>query len=285
MTLVAMIFCFWVVDIKEAWALRHSCDVRFLVIVALVLIPFCLAVKIMKWQLMLRRLGFKVSYRQTATSYLLGYLVGVATPARLGELARLIGVDGKKGDLLALIVIDRGIDFYVVLMLSTVSAIHLWVGMWAVTFLCVIALLFIYSYIWHFLSFLGRLIHKKSEAPINVVSILRQFDPLFLANQLILTVIVFVVTIFQFCIVTMSFGYFEWRLVWFVPIALLANAVPITVGGFGTREGLLLLLTKDLGIPDEVIVNASVLWIAITIFVVWILWFGLERGWNRSRSD
>jgi hypothetical protein len=111
---------------------------------------------------------------------------------------------------------------------------------------------------------------------INVVSILKQFDPLFLANQLILTVIVFVVTILQFCIVTMSFGYFEWRLIWFVPIALLANAVPVTIGGFGTREGLLLLMTKDLGIPGEIIVSASVLWIAMTIFMVWVLWLGGE---------
>jgi hypothetical protein len=51
----------------------------------------------------------------------------------------------------------------------------------------------------------------------------------------------------------------------FVPAVAIAQVLPISVGGFGLREGLLVLLLKPLGVSTGQAVAVGLLWYAMVL--------------------
>jgi hypothetical protein len=53
----------------------------------------------------------------------------------------------------------------------------------------------------------------------------------------------------------------------FVPAVAMAQAVPITIGGLGVREGLLAFFLEPLGVPTGKAVAVGLLWYGMTLLV------------------
>lgn len=74
----------------------------------------CLAVlslffQVLRWQAILRALGFAARLRDSATTFVWGNLLGFLTPGRVGEFGRGLGLDpARKADSVAAVVIDKG---------------------------------------------------------------------------------------------------------------------------------------------------------------------------------
>jgi uncharacterized membrane protein YbhN (UPF0104 family) len=53
----------------------------------------------------------------------------------------------------------------------------------------------------------------------------------------------------------------------FIPAVAIVQVVPVSVGGLGVREGMLVLLLHPLGVPTGQAVAVGLLWFAMTLIV------------------
>ena len=63
----------------------------------------------------------------------------------------------------------------------------------------------------------------------------------------------------------------------FVPAVAMAQVLPVSLGGLGIREGLLVLLLNPLGVPAGKAIGVGLLWYGMTLLVSLL-------GRRRSRS-
>jgi hypothetical protein len=76
---------------------------------ALCLAVLSLIFQILRWQAIVRVLGFAGTLRESVTTFVWGNLLGFLTPGRVGELGRGLGLDpARKADSVAAVVVDKG---------------------------------------------------------------------------------------------------------------------------------------------------------------------------------
>lgn len=65
--------------------------------------------QVLRWQAVLRVLGFTAQLRESTTTFVWGNLLGFLTPGRVGEFGRGLGLNpARKADSVAAVVIDKG---------------------------------------------------------------------------------------------------------------------------------------------------------------------------------
>jgi uncharacterized membrane protein YbhN (UPF0104 family) len=84
-----------------------------------------MGLRVWKWQVQVRALGLTAPPGKLARGYLMGTLLGVVTPLRLGELYRIraatAGESGEAGRAAVAVVVDKGYELLVVLATLTVG--------------------------------------------------------------------------------------------------------------------------------------------------------------------
>ena len=231
---------------------RIHITVGNLVLAGALTVPF-LVLKALRWYLLLRYGGLRTSFGEALGSLVVGMSVALITPARLGELTRAAYIsDPRKVRIGGLVMVDKLYDVIVLALLSVVGA-WAWIGHWAGLALLLGGGLAAYiavlpRHVAPLLS-VARLIAPLRTRAERTVASLEGLSSGTALTCLALTTLSFAIVLLQFWIILQA-----WRPTGFevvvncFPLVVLTNAVPITIAGFGLREGTAVLLLAHYGI-------------------------------------
>ncbi len=242
-----------------------------------------------KWHYLLNK-RFKVDFKTSLKSLLAGMTIGLLTPGRVGELSRAIFLKiKKKKQVLSLIIFDRVVDLYIILLLATLGFLYLsfinkiYFGIFIITLIC---------------SLLITLLIFLPEKLIDKIKKKRFFNKLikirFVGNLtkellegfridyktrlvvLLFSVLFYVFAFYQGLLILNSLGYnfsFLLSLIIFSAI-IIATLLPISFGGLGVREGVAVLILANFMIPMNITVIFSLMWYFFTSALQAILGLG-----------
>jgi len=282
-TLAILIFLFWKVGFNTKGFIDTLRSVRpGYYLLSLLGVITVLGIKSYRWRLLIRNEGSEYSANKAFGAYMASDAIGIITPGRIGEIARLYYVRQHTPisfyAAFKTIVSDRIFDFT---MLG-------WFGLSGMLFYFKtfgdhpgiyyalgILVLFIIGYIFviKFLEFILRF--KK----IHRLPIIRFIHESFLAvtrkRALVMWAITFVAYFLYFA--------FSWLImislhltpsyidvVFIMSIMSLSTIIPLSVAGFGTREATLVLLFSYYGLASETAISFSLMH-----FTAFFLWGGL----------
>lgn len=230
-----------------------ACDWRWMGL-ALCLVPLFLFCRIYKWLLLEKQILGPTTMIEILPHYLWGMAVGLVTPGRVGELARVrapLLSTGGAGYFLVEKAIEITCLFCLCLLALPVLGFIPW---WASAALFLtLGLILIF---WRgFMSLLLRLLSCiRGKASFER----RKNGSLALANLHILScaalsLACFLIYIGQAYFVLGSLGMMaDPSIMLLFPLVLLANLMPITIGGYGVREILAVVVLSSKGIPEAV---------------------------------
>jgi uncharacterized protein (TIRG00374 family) len=283
-----------------------------LLVVAFVLNIPLLQLKSFRWKELLNMQGRQLSGRDALLYYLSSVYLGIITPGRLGEFAKVYFL--KKANVstmshgISSVLIDRFHDLYLLLLLGTwgliaaaaqcrVSFIAGWGGLFLL--LCLLPLV---------LLFKGnkrgseKLLDKMTNTRISSLIAIdmdecRQgFKELMnfrLWKTFGITIIAFFILYLQYYLIMLAvrIPITYWDMVPVMALAELVSLIPITIAGLGTREAtmLYLLIPKGIGMETILLFSIGVLIVSFVggAFVCAIAWwkmplamddFGIKKG-------
>lgn len=277
--LIALGVILWQLDYARLGQLLASADISLLV-VSFVLSPALLAAKALRWRALLRARGISLSPMRAFLIYTAGLLMGLVTPGRLGEFSRSVYLrqSGATGlpEAISSQVIDRLYDLQFLLLVAWAGMIVVarrvapgvqWVG--AVGLALNVAF---WAALFAFPAARGRLSRRMGQAlqrrlpekwhlpgQTFFASLSGLLQPRTMLLPGLLTVCSYGVFLLQVWLVAIAIGLEAPAPVTLlaVMVANLLSLVPVTVAGFGTREGTLLVLLSPYGATDEQIVLYS----------------------------
>jgi uncharacterized protein (TIRG00374 family) len=282
-TLAILLFLLWKVEFNAVGfgdTLRSVRTGYFLL--SLLGVIFVLGIKSYRWRLLIQNEGASYSAYKGFAAYMASDAVGIVTPGRIGEIARLYYLREESNisfySAFKTIVSDRIFDFT---MLG-------WFGLSGMLFyfktfgdhpglyyaLGVLALVVLaYVVTIRFLAFILR--YKK----VSRLPVIRFVYESFLAVTRKQALRMWVITILAY---SMYFG-FSWLImislhltpsymdvVFIMSIMSLSTIIPLSVAGFGTREATLVLLFSYYGLASETAISFSLMH-----FTAFFLWGGL----------
>jgi hypothetical protein len=253
--------------------------------------------KLWRWRHLLRSVEVPLSVGSAYRAYLPSLFLGLVTPGRVGDALRIqyLKRDHSVGysDSLAVSIVDRLCDVYVLLAFVALGVVHLanalsaplaqatWIAVVVVAFAP--AFLFVRGVAEPAAQWLyGRLSDGESHAGLSVFfGALRRQVGLSLVRPVLLTVVAFVTNYVQAWLVAVALGI---DLTFIDVAALLAissllSLLPISISGVGVRESFFALifpalgLTATLGIAFGLGVFGVIYLPALLAgFVAWLLW-------------
>jgi uncharacterized membrane protein YbhN (UPF0104 family) len=229
-----------------------SANPAYLALALALTVPF-LYLKTLRWHAMLEAAGVNATFGEAALSLVAGMGLALVTPARLGEIARAAYLrDSQKLKIAGLVMVDKAFDVLVLVILSITGAWAL-IGPWAgagflLTGACAIVI-----------AFRPRSSHRlalrlTAGAPWSgkidrVLSSLEVLSPISTSLFLLLTTLSFAVVLVQFGLILLSWKAWSLGIVFLtLPLVILTNVLPITIGGLGVREGVAALLLVRYGV-------------------------------------
>jgi len=279
------------VNIDRAISLIMEADLKKFVFVFVVLCPSYFVLKIFKWRILLRKCGCQNSIIDIGYSFFLGFLLGIVTPGRIGELARIRNLEGDKYQLAGLVFYDRVLDLLAVIFLALCSVIvefpqyYIFFVVFLSVFLTVGILFFRKNSHFAQQNFIKNGWRAKAQ---RFFFLIKRIDWRTFFNLFFLTIMAYVLITSQFVFIAASFTSVTRHLVFLVPIVMLINIVPLTVGGLGVREALFLfLLGKGGVVPGEILVNSSILWFTFNLiigFLGFLAFFLLQKEYKSFES-
>jgi len=235
-------------------------------------IPLIISLRSLKWQILLKSFWQDISFIRATTSYLLGFSIGIVTPAKIGEVARAIYLPySDKKKIAGLVILDRYCDLVILTFLAVPGAIR-FIGIEVgIIILCAglfgISVFFIYPSIISFYSsknfqsaWINKILNKLveyNEIPKRVIS-----------TSLLLSLCIFILSVMTSYLLVFSFTFFSPANAFEVfPIALFTNILPITIGNLGVRESVTIFLLDFYTINKEIAFNSSVMLFFLHSFI------------------
>ncbi|GAC1408084.1 MAG: hypothetical protein NVSMB52_21140 [Chloroflexota bacterium] len=217
--------------------------------------PF-LYFKALRWHLMLRHASIQASFREAIVSLVGGMGLALVTPARMGELVRVAYLrDPQKMRIGGLVLIDKGFDVLVLLVLSVPGAWILLGKPVAALLGCVavVGLLFVTEA--HTTSEFMR--HRVERLPLgqklaHAVGATESLTRKRTAAYLLITLVSFAIVLVQFALILASWLPWSVEAVFLTfPLVILTNVLPFTIGGLGVREGTAAVLLAHYGVSNS----------------------------------
>lgn len=260
-TLGLLYLIFKKVGLEEIAGALKTVNVRWFGL-ALLLMPLQLFLKVYKWRHLLRLNKYPVGFKEAAKSLLGGIAIGIVTPARIGEISRVLYLKGgQRLRLSGLVIIDKFFDLFVVLVLALggltlVSNLSLDL---LLLFLLILPFYFLYN---------PRRVKEPLEKLVNRLPFKDKASQVFSGLDtltrpvstflLFFTFLAFVVDFFQFYLLIFSFGDVTLEATAFsFPLVNLATTLPVTIGGLGVREAVSVFALSLFGVAKEAALNAS----------------------------
>ena len=232
--------------------------------IAFALMPLFLFFKVAKWQRLAGEEIKGLTFFRALSSFLAGWGVALLTPARIGELARVLYFDsGNKVRLASFVLFDKLFDFVCLIILSLFglifffgikqSIIYIFLGM------LIVFVLFQQSFI---ISATKRIVYLFS-AKHKFKEVLEHWHPI--PNKTMgvcfaYSMLAFIITLTQCFLLINSFEQVSFAVVFLVfPIVIISNILPFTIGGLGVREGVAAVLLSFFGVSKSAAVSSSFL--------------------------
>jgi uncharacterized membrane protein YbhN (UPF0104 family) len=223
------------------------------------------ALKAVKWGLLIRTSSLPVGIGVAFRSYLIGMAVGLFTPGRVGEVARIAYLPPERRLALgSLVAFDKSMDAWAVTALA-LPGVNALFGL-RLAFLVAFGLL-----IWGFLilnpGWTAGILRRKGLT-LRLLPWSSQIDQRALFLAFALTVGAFGAIAAEAGLLAQAFDPAGARpAVLVLPAILIANSLPITFGSLGVREGVAIFLMGKLGVtPAAAVLMAFTLFVFNTFF-------------------
>ncbi len=223
--------------------------------------------KVLKWHfLLLAAAGKGVPRSEAAKSYLVGLACGLVTPARVGELARMIFLEDYDRSLIAyLVVVDRLLDLVVVLFLAVPGLLYFSHPAVAAAMggLAVIMLLIILfpALPLRCLQYALERSGKFAAAGKQLASVATRIQAVSLLEKWRLLGISFLsygIAIAQFYSLLNNYHHGGPGMSLLVhPLVMLTNILPFAIAGLGFREGTAMVLLARFAVPRAAAVSTA----------------------------
>ncbi len=238
--------------------------IRYLLF-ALGLTPFFIFIRTIKWHYLIN-LDTQIKYSDSVKSFLVGWGVALVTPSRIGEFSRVLYLkDVNKIKASGLIFADKIFDLATIMPLSILGIVVL-IGNAVTTTLAVSSLTILVAL--YNLDLVSKVLFKFS----NHLPLKDKINELIKSIEIIsgrktptfcigLSLIAYVTIFVQGDLILTALGSeIGFSAVFFtLPLIILANALPISISGFGVREGASILLLQNFGVPTEIAITFSFL--------------------------
>lgn len=238
-------------------------DLFFLSLAAMLMLPN-FGLKFLKWHYLLHTCSIRETFMDASKSYLAGLAMGIVTPARAGEVGRSLFLKNKerlKGSGVA--IVDKVFDLIAIVLLSLYGA-RIFISSASFVFLLMFVvggigvLLFSGSFHAVFTGLLpeGGVGNKVKQ----IFSVLDHLSARVVLSNLLITIVMFFVVLLQcyFLVKTFYPQAVAFNSILFAyPLVIVANILPITIGGLGVREGVAVFTLSVFNIPGEVAVSAT----------------------------
>lgn len=267
LTLLLLAAVAYKVHPDRLFAAAASVRAANLVLALSLTVPF-LALKTLRWYLMLRESGVDADFYEALLSLVGGMGLALVTPARLGELVRVAYLrDPRKWKIGGLVMIDKSFDVLVLAGLSIPGAWAL-LGEWAgagFAAATVAGLFIVYRP-----AVLALALYRVSARMPGRSKLERIWESLDALTPRSASIFI-AVTLLAFGIVLLQFGIIlsDWHtssiaiVALTFPIVILTNVLPVTIGGLGLREAAAALLLAHYGVPSADAALAAFLMFAI----------------------
>jgi uncharacterized membrane protein YbhN (UPF0104 family) len=259
-SVLALALILSILDIDQLISSVSHMDI-WLFSIALSLAPVVLFLKTLRWHLLLNT-KCSVPFRETFTSYLAGITMGLITPARSGELLRVLylPVSGKFR-LTGIVVCDKLFDMLSLMLLSSAGC-YMIIGapvalLVIAAFVCgIIFMLYAETLAAYFRSF--RLPHAIMEFFHMIGHI--GLKPREILIYMPLAIVTHMIVLVQcYFLVSAFYPVTPEAIMFTFPIIIFSNIVPFTIGGLGVREGVSVLLLPMFGVPATAAFTAAFL--------------------------
>lgn len=246
------------------------------------LFPLQMSFKVQRFRLLSRTMVGALSYRFTYLVFLAAYFIGVITPGRIGEFAKVHYLMSKKGvstsQALRPTLVDRLFDMLCLVAVVAVGwpALGLYriggVAMVKIAGFVVLGVATLTGPIWGrpVIRALVRRVTFSVRATRTLVWLeetLAAFYTRIGAQCSLLTVAAYAIGFFQAWLIARSVGIYEipYHSMCVITAAIsIAMLLPISVSGFGTREAsAIFLMGKMYGIPEDRAISFSLLCFAV----------------------
>ena len=255
--------------IVDAW---RGMDPGSFVWASLLLIPN-LGIQLLKWGYLVRRTRPGTSVRDIAISLFVGFSFGMVSPARMGEVARGLGIPGESRTKMAgLTLVDRGFSFAMTVIAATVGLMIL-----RPRIACVPGIVAICTIVWVCLRAgrLGGAFHRLTnrlpfrDRTSSLIGSLDVLDTRVSLYLLLLCAAFNLIFLLQFHLLLAAFAEVSWlRTAPLIPMVFVIKALlPITFIDLGVREWASIALFSRVGMEQADALNASLLLFLIDVVV------------------
>lgn len=239
-----------------------------------------------KWKMIARQQGIEASLLLLIKLNLIGLFYGTITPLWIGDYIRIpyLKEDTREsfGKCTSTVLIDQSLEFAALFILALMGSIIL-INEFPSLFLVLFSFFFVFIFLALFFKEKKR--SKKFLKTLYRICIPKKLKP-FMANEfhsfyesipslkflfvpLLIEIFSYILFFLQLYILALSFPisipFISFILIY--PIASLISLIPVTISGFGTREGTLIYLFSLYGIADETTVAISLGGYVVTMLI------------------
>jgi uncharacterized membrane protein YbhN (UPF0104 family) len=266
-------------DVDGFQKVLHSIDILWFLL-SLSGVILVLGFKSYRWNLLLRQEGCNYEKSKSFIAYMASFTIGLVTPGRIGEIARLYYVREETEitfyQAFKTLVTDRIFDFAVLIWFGTTGMLYFYKVFNDLNgfFYLLIAALFLLL-VWG----AGFIILKKLVNPVNASAgmklVFESWNGMFrlpMALPWVLTLLAYFLYYFANLLIFKSIG-IDLSIIdtgFILSLMSLATLIPISLAGFGTREASLIYLLSFYFIKPEVAIVFSLLQ-----FSAFFLWGGI----------
>lgn len=294
-----MAFILSKIDLANTFLIFSTTKVSYLPFIFFLSIPSIL-MKAFRWRYLLKMQQIDYGFKASLLTFLAGLYVGIITPGRIGELARVYYLKEEKrisvGKSLSSLLVDRILDVLILLFFACSGLLIFSVSKKITVLIVALAVLLALGgtlslrreYAQRVLGFLSGLSFFKKLADQAGITFgdfyggIEKMRDWRLTFPLLLTLSAYLISFFQCYLISValnipiSFSY----LVFCVAIVSLVSWIPISIAGIGTRDATLIGLFAVLGLEPEPAVSFSLMY--LFVFNVSVASMGLLAWWRKS---
>ncbi|HLN52236.1 MAG TPA: lysylphosphatidylglycerol synthase transmembrane domain-containing protein [Lentimicrobium sp.] len=236
-----------------------------------------LGLKSVRWNLLLKAENCDYSYLSAFSAYMVSLMIGLVTPGRIGEIAKLYYVRQEKEidfyHSFKTIVTDRIFDFAFLIWFGLAGMLYFYkiLGDFSgITYILITAITMFLAW------YSGYLVLKSIKSQRTIIAFIREsWNEMFMNKMFIPWILTFAAYLASYASVMLIFWSINIKLniidvAFIVSLMNLVTLIPITLAGFGTREVSLIYLLSFYAIGPEQSVVFSFLQ-----FIAFFLWGGL----------
>jgi glycosyltransferase 2 family protein len=236
--------------------------------------------KSIRWNLLLKAVGCDYPFLSAFIAYMASFTIGILTPGRVGEIARLYYVRAERNidffHSFKTIVTDRIFDFAILIWFGTAGLLFFYKAIGDYHSIVYLSITGIAMFlVW----FIGKLILRSINSTKSYIIFINDswgemFDKKMIVPWL-LTIFSYILFYVANWLILISLGQ-KISLIeigFILSLMSLVTLIPITVAGFGTREVSLIYLFAFYGLAPETAIIFSLLQ-----FLAFFLWGGII-GW------